>query len=96
MFDENSRYKDLPVKTHETADGRSIRYVARRFLADPGTFGTLARVRVSESERLDLLAHRMLGEPTQFWRIADANGAMAPDDLLRPVGRHLTIPTPSF
>jgi hypothetical protein len=94
MFDQKSRYRDLPIKSHLAADGSERRYVARRFLPDPAALRTLTTVTVTDSERLDLIAHRTLGEPTAFWRVADANGAMDPDDLLAPAGRRLRVPTP--
>jgi hypothetical protein len=75
VFDQKSRYKDLPIRSHVGADGRERRYVARRFLPDPAALRTMTTVRVTDSERLDLIAHRTLGEPTAFWRIADANAA---------------------
>jgi hypothetical protein len=94
MFDQKSRYKDLPIKSHLEPGGRERRYVARRFLPDPAALRTLTTVKVTDTERLDLIAHRTLGEPTAFWRVADANGAMDPDELLTPAGRRLRVPTP--
>ena len=94
MFDQKSRYRDLPVKTFVEPDGSERRFVARRLLPDPGTLRTLATVRITDSDRLDLIAHRTLGEPTAFWRVADANAAMDPDDLLAPAGRRLRVPSP--
>lgn len=94
MFDDKSRYKDLPQKSFVEADGRERRYVARRFLPAPEQLATLATVKVTDSDRLDLVAAARLGEPTAFWRIADANGAVDPDDLLTPTGRTLRVPNP--
>ncbi len=47
--------------------------------------------RVVAGDRLDLLAARYFGDPLQFWRIADANPARSPDELIEP-GRVLVIP----
>lgn len=94
MFDQRSRYRDLPVKTHIEADGTERRHVARRFLPDPAALRLMATARITDSDRLDLIAHRALGEPTLSWRIADANAAMDPDDLLSPAGRRLHVPNP--
>jgi nucleoid-associated protein YgaU len=47
--------------------------------------------RVVAGDRLDLLAARYFGDPLQYWRIADANPAGSPDELLEP-GRVLVIP----
>ena len=93
MFDDKSRYRSLPVLSHVEADGRERRYVARRFLPDPSALRAAGHARVTDSERLDLIAHRTLGEPTAFWRIADANRAMHPDELLVPAGRRLNVPS---
>ena len=42
-------------------------------------------------DRLDLLANRYFGDPFQFWRIADANPALSPEDVLDP-GMTIAIP----
>jgi hypothetical protein len=39
---------------------------------------------VAQGERLDRLTWQYLGDPLQFWRIADANGALHPDALEQP------------
>jgi nucleoid-associated protein YgaU len=46
---------------------------------------------VAAADRLDLLAQRYLGDPFQFWRIADANPALTPEDVLDP-GARIAIP----
>ncbi len=94
MFERNSRYRDLPVKAHTEPDGTQRRYVSRRHLPDLAALRTLLTVRATDSERLDLIAYRTLGDPTAFWRVADANAAMDPDELLRPAGRVLLVPSP--
>ena len=45
---------------------------------------------VAPGERLDILAARYLGDPTQFWRFCDAAGVLVPDELEEP-GRILPI-----
>lgn len=94
MFDERSRYRNLPVRSFTDAGGVEVRYVARRFLPDPEAMRRPASVKVTDSDRLDLIAHRTLGDPLMFWRIADANAAMDADDLLAPAGRRLLVPSP--
>lgn len=47
--------------------------------------------RVNAGDRLDLLAHRFFGDPFQYWRIADANPTLTPDDALDP-GAVIAIP----
>jgi nucleoid-associated protein YgaU len=47
--------------------------------------------RVAAGDRLDLLGHRFFGDAFQYWRIADANPTITPDDALDP-GAPLAIP----
>jgi len=78
-FPPNSRYHGLLTLTHTRADGSTLPYVARRFVP-PAEALTLARLHsVVQGDRLDLLAAAYLGDPEQWWKIADANGAAAPD-----------------
>lgn len=70
MFDNNSRYRDLPVATSTDAHGHSHAWVTLRIVADPPA--TLA-YQVKTHERLDLLAARAYADPTAWWRIPDAN-----------------------
>ena len=50
---------------------------------------------VRQGERLDNITARMLGDPLQFWRIADANNAMRPNELTEAIGRQLRITLPA-
>jgi len=64
----------------------------RRRMPPPGSsIPAQAITAVKQSDRLDLIAARTLGDPLLFWRIADANDAMNPFDLL--TRRSLRIPT---
>jgi hypothetical protein len=49
---------------------------------------------VTEGDRLDNIAAKYLGDPEQFWRVCDANGAMLPDELIETIGRRLRITLP--
>ena len=49
---------------------------------------------MTEGERLDHIAAKYLGDPEQFWRLCDANGAIRPNELLEPVGRRIRITLP--
>lgn len=93
MFDPDSRYADLPDAVLVTEDGREVSYKLRRFLPQGGKLPLLVEVTVRDGERLDLLTARTLGEATQWWRVADANNAMHPDELETP-GRTLRVPVP--
>ena len=94
MFGPTSRYYGLPTTTIERADGTRIVYVRRRFVPPAERFELLLEHTVAEGERLDHLAARYLGDPEQYWRIADANAAMQPDDLVAKPGERVRITLP--
>jgi len=94
LFTGTSRYYGIDTETLITADGRTIVYLKRRFLPSPDRFQLLQEHTVTQGERLDNTAAKFLGDPELFWRIADANGAMRPGDLVRTVGRKLKITLP--
>ena len=94
-FPPASRYHDIEVATIEGPDGRPVKYLRRRFVPDPSAFATLFEHTVREGERLDQIAAATLGDPEAFWRIADANGARAPEELTRAAGRRLRITLPA-
>ena len=87
---ETSRY--FSVSRGRTKDG--IAYLRRRFLPQASMIPALQAAKVQAADRLDLIAYRTLGDPEQAWRIADANDAMNPPDLLlRPT---LRVPLPEL
>ena len=88
-----SRYASTDVTTLTDADGRVTAYLRRRFVPQPERFALLQVHTVAEGERLDNLTAAYLGDPGQFWRVADANRAMRPDDLM-VVGQVLRITLP--
>ena len=93
MFMPTSRYSPLEVAESTSPAGRIIRYVRRRFI--PLTAPTpLAHHTVAAGDRLDNVTARYLGDPEQFWRVADANRAERAADLVAVAGRVLVIPMP--
>ena len=94
-FSPTSRYHDIDVATIQTADGRTIAYLRRRFVPQPERFALLRAHVVSAGERLDHIAAQYLGDPEQFWRIADANGAVAPETLTDEAGTIVRITLPA-
>ena len=94
-FPPGSRYHDVEVATLEGADGRRVAYLRRRFVPPPESFALLREHVVRSGERLDQVAAAEIGDPEQFWRLADANGAMAPEELTDAPGRRLRITLPA-
>lgn len=92
-FPPNSRYHRTETAVLQTPDGEVI-YLRRRFLPHPSRFSLLQYHTVTQGERLDHIAAEYIGDAVQFWRIADANNAMKPDDLTAEPGRKLRITMP--
>ena len=96
MFDFPSRYSATATSTLTEADGRQIVYLKRRFIPQAEAFSVVGTYKLSQGDRLDLLAARSLGAPELFWLLCDANRAMNPKELIpaEPAGKALNIPTP--
>lgn len=94
LFAATSRYFGIDTETLTTADGKTIIYLKRRFVPPPERFELLQLHTVVQGERLDNIAGKFLGDPELFWRLADANRAMRPEDLVATVGRKLRITLP--
>jgi hypothetical protein len=96
MFDSASRYAPIETAIMVMPDGRRVAYVRRRFLPQGRALPTLVEVAVEQSDRLDLITGRTLGDPEHFWRVCDANNAMNPFELTaeEAVGRFLRVPVP--
>jgi hypothetical protein len=93
QFAATSRYYGLPTVTRQTADGRTIVYLARRIVPPPERFEPLVEHTVTENQRLDHVAAKYLGDPEQFWRLCDANGALDAAEL-EELGRRIVIALP--
>jgi len=90
-FSPDSRYYGLDTLQWTRPDGEPITYVRRRFIPLPENFATLREHRVADGDRLDNLAAQYLGDPQQYWRICDGNGAIRPDELTETIGKRLRI-----
>lgn len=93
-FAPTSRYHGLEILTHTQPDGREVSYVARRFAPQPSRFETLREYTVTGGDRPDNIAATYIGDPEQFWRLADANAVLNPFDLTSEVGRKIRITLP--
>jgi hypothetical protein len=94
MFSITSRYYGIATVTLETADGKKISFVRRRFVPPPERFDLLVEHVVTEDERVDNITSQYLGDPEQFWRVCDANGVVRPDELTETIGRRIRITLP--
>ncbi|HBY59766.1 MAG TPA: hypothetical protein DEH78_08070 [Solibacterales bacterium] len=97
MFDPTSRYASIEDARMTVKDKhgreRVLVYKRRRFLPPAGG-ATLLEHTFTQGERLDVITARYLGDPTQFWRIADANEVLRAEELTLVVGRRMKIPVP--
>lgn len=94
-FPPTSRYCNVGVATLDAPDGRKIAYLRRRFVPPAQDFALLQEHGVRQGERLDNISAAYLGDPEQFWQLADANNAMAPEELTDEVGRKLRVTLPA-
>jgi hypothetical protein len=93
-FPPESRYHAISIIETRTADGRTVRYVARRVVPRGSSQTPIAQHTVAGGDRLDNIAAEHLGNPELFWRICDANDALRPSDLVATPGRRLRIAMP--
>ncbi len=94
MFAANSRYAGLPVQTDVDATGRERAWVTLRI--PPATGATIGYL-VRAGDRVDTLAQRAYGDPSTWWRIADANPddvSEGPDGLVEYVAMRIELPQP--
>ena len=94
-FPASSRYHGLQTATLTTAQGRQTVYVRRRFVPPPDQFAVVSEHVVAQGERIDQIAARHLGDPEQYWRLCDANGAIRPAELTDVAGRRVRITLPA-
>lgn len=94
-FPPTSRYAATPTAVHVAADGREIVHLTRRFVPAAETLAQIREHVVAAGDRLDNVAAQHLGDPTQFWQLADANNAFEPAQLVADPGRALRITLPS-
>ena len=99
MFDPTSRYFTIATATISVPDPddgtRETRYVKRRMIPASEGMTTLVEYTVTQGDRLDLITARYLGDPTQFWRICDANNVLEPEEL-GETGRVVKIALPNI
>ena len=94
-FVPQSRYNGVPLGLQQRRpDEPGKVYVRRRFIPAPGSLTIVARHVASALGRPDLLGAKYLGDPLLYWRIADANAVVDPNELTDTLGRLVDIPLP--
>ncbi len=88
MFLKSSRYYELETVAVLDRSGREVRAVKLRRL--PGTAGD--KVRVTDSDQLDVMSEISFKDATRFWHIADANSELEVNELVRTAGRIIQVP----
>jgi hypothetical protein len=93
-FPVTSRYYRVGTAFMENADGTSIIFLKRRIIPSAESLSLMVEHQVKEADRLDNITAAYIGDPEQFWQVADANNAMRPEDLAKNPGRWLRITHP--
>lgn len=94
LLPNTSRYHGQPIQRLRLPSGQEIAYLARRFLPAPEALDTLTEHVIADRERPDHLAHNYLGDAELFWRIADANPVLDPNQLTDTPGNRIRIGFP--
>ncbi|WP_158174427.1 LysM domain-containing protein [Grimontia hollisae] len=90
-FTTTSRYAGASLKVMTDNRGTERVFVARRFIPQPADENTAPLLLVRAGDRLDLLGAAYYADPSQWWRIADANLTPFPGDLVVVPGRRIAL-----
>jgi len=94
-FVPQSRYNGVPLALlQRRPDDPGVPYVLRRFVPAPQAIAAAGQHVVSAKDRPDLLGAAYLGDPLLYWRGADANAVVDPNELTDTLGRRVVIPQP--
>jgi len=91
LYPPTSRYYGVEIVKRTEPDGREVAYLRRRFIPLPDSYSTLQEHVVQPGERPDHIAFQYIGDPEQFWRIADPNAVLRPEELTDTPGEKLRI-----
>jgi hypothetical protein len=94
-FAPNSRYYGIATGIWLAPDGTVELYLRRRFIPPPESYSDLTEHQVAQGDRLDNIAAHYLGDPEQFWRVADPNNVIDPNELTSTIGRRIRITLPA-
>ena len=94
-FVVQSRYNGVALGLLQRRAGDpGVVYVRRRFIPALNTMTIAARHVVGPLDRPDTLGAVELGDPLLYWRIADANAVVDPNELTDTLGARVAIPLP--
>jgi hypothetical protein len=94
-FAPQSRYNGVALAVRQSRTGEpTLVYLRRRFIPASDASGVVARHVVVALDRPDLLGAKYLGDPLLYWRIADANAVVDPNELTDTLGRRVVIALP--
>lgn len=93
-FPISSRYYPVGTATIELANKKPVVYVKRRFIPPAEKLELITEHSVKKGDRLDNIAASYIGDPEQFWQVADANNAMKPQELTEEPGAKIRITQP--
>ncbi len=94
-FAPQSRYDGVALAVlQQRAGDPGVTYVRRRFIPSPDALTIAMRHSVVALERPDQLGAKYLGDPLLYWRIADANAVVDPNELTDTIGRRIDIALP--
>jgi len=91
-FPPGSRYYGIGQAETVTLAGNSIAYLRRRIIPAADQSEPSKEYTVAEGDRLDNIAAAHIGDPEQFWQIADYNNAVKPEEMTDEAGRVLLLP----
>jgi hypothetical protein len=94
-FAPDSRYRGIAQGLFvRDAGDPGVRYVLRRFIPQRRDITIVAEHIVHGGERPDMLAALTLADAELYWRVADANAVIDPNELTDTIGARVNVPTP--
>ena len=91
-FPPTSRYFGIGQAVIETATANPIVYLRRRIIPIAVQTEPLNEYSIVDGDRLDNIAATYIGDPEQFWQIADFNNAIKPEELTDEIGKKIKLP----
>ena len=95
-FAPGSRYRGIAQGLYvRYPNDPGVRYLLRRFIPQRRDISIAIEHIVHSGERPDVLAAQTIGDAGLYWRIADANAVIDPNELTDTVGARIGIPQPT-